>query len=202
MPDFGKIAGDTMSKVMGTDAGSMGLSDEEMSSMEDRLRAGEMSFDDFLKQVQVMQKGASVQAMLGKMGGAGMTDQQLKDGQKKLEKYGEYIKFMDAEERQDTSLLIDEMAQARKGAKAPRMERIAEAAGVTVEDIGRFLLEFKMMKGAAFKMANGESPESIKQSMLEEQAAGGTEQVLNRQQRRMAKKKSKKKPKASGGFGR
>lgn len=195
------MAGDTMSKLVGTDSATMGMSDEEMSGMEDRLRAGEMSFDDFLKQVQVMQKGASVQAMLGKMGGAGMTEQQLKDGQKKLEKYGEYIKFMDDEERQNTALLIEENDLARKGEKAPRMERIAEAAGVTVEDIGRFILEFKMMKSAAFKMANGESPESIKQSMLEEQAAGGVEQVLNRQQRRMAKKKTKKKPKASGGFG-
>merc|ERR1719478_961790 len=201
LPNLGKIAGDTMSKVMGTDPGSMGMSEDEMSSMEDRLRAGEMTFEDFLKQVQVMQKGASVQAMLGKMGGAGMTDQQLKDGQKKLEKYGEYIKFMDDEERQNTAILIEENELARKGQKAPRMERIA-AAGGTVEDIGRFVLEFKMMKTAAFKMANGESPESIKQSMLEEQAAGGTEQVLNRQQRRMAKKKTKKKPKASGGFGR
>ena len=180
--------------------GDTGLSEEETKSMEDRLRAGQMSFDDFLKQVQMMQKGASMQAMLGKLGGSGMSQDQLKEGQKKLEKYADYIKFMDDEERNEPSILIDEANGARMGQPAPRMQRLADAAGVSLEDIGKFILEFKMMKNAAFKFANGESPDSIKQSMLEEQQQSGP--PLNRQQRRMAKKKLKKKPKASGGFGR
>ena len=71
------MGGDLVGKMLGSDSG---LSDEEMQSMEGRLRAGEMSFDDFLKQVQVMNKGASVQAMLGKLGGSGMTQEQLAEG--------------------------------------------------------------------------------------------------------------------------
>ena len=98
--------------------------------------------------------------------------------------------------------LIDEAQASRSGQPAPRMQRLADSAGVQLEDIGRFILEFSMMKNAAYKMANGESMESIKQSMLEEQTAGGASAPLNRQQRRMAKKKTKKKPKAAGGFGR
>ena len=197
--------GDGLMEKMGIKKDS-GLTDEEMEGMEGRLRAGEMSFDDFLKQVQVMQKGASVQAMLGKLGGSGMTDQQLQEGQKKLIKYGEYIKFMDREEKDNPALLIDEANAARSGGAAPRMQRLAEAADVKLEDIGRFILEFSMMRNAAFKMANGESPDSIKQSMMEEQqraAQPGGAAPLNRQQRRMAAKKGKKNNKGSqgGGFG-
>ena len=166
--------------------------------METRLRAGQMTFDDFLKQVEVMQKGASLQAMMGKFGAG--NEEQIKEGQKKMNRYADYIKTMDAEERDDPELLIVEAEEVRRGAKAARLERIAQASGVTVEDVGRFVLEFKMMRSAAVKFANGESPDSIKQSMMEEQQQSAP--PLNRQQRRMAAKKSKKKPSAgAGGFG-
>ena len=47
---------------MGANAG---LSDEEAKEMETRLKTGKMSFDDFLTQVNVMQKGASMPMMMG-----------------------------------------------------------------------------------------------------------------------------------------
>lgn len=118
-----------------------------------------------------------------------------------MQRYGNYVEAMDAEERQDATLLIDETTAARKGAAAPRLERIAEASGATVEDVGRFVMEFNTMRSAAVKFANGESPESIRESMAREQAQGGA--PMNRQQRRLAKKKGgKKKATGAGGFGR
>ena len=63
-------------------------------------------------------------------------------------------------------------------------------------------MEFDMMRGAAVKFANGESPESIRESMAAEQASTGAGGPMNRQQRRLAKKKGKKKSGARGGFGR
>jgi signal recognition particle subunit SRP54 len=183
--------------------GNTGLSEEETKSMEARLRAGEMSFDDFLTQVNVMQKGASLQAMLGKLGGGQQEAAQLEEGQKKLVKYGEFVKVMEPEERggEATQAIIDEANAARDGkTAAPRLERIAEASGSSIEEVGRFVLEFSMMRSAAVKFANGESPESIRESMMKEQQQTGP--PLNRQQRRMAAKKGKKKAKASGGFGR
>ena len=83
--------------------------------LRERRRTPRAILDDFLKQVQVMQKGASMQAMLGKLGGSGMSQDQLKEGQKKLEKYADYIKFMDDEERNEPSILIDEANGARMG---------------------------------------------------------------------------------------
>jgi len=201
MPDLGKMGSGLMDKM---GMGNAGLSDDDAKAMETRLKAGEMTFDDFLVQVKVMQKGASMQAMLGKMGGGQMTKEQLDEGQRKMERYGKYVEAMDAEERQDAALLIDETAAARKGASkalTPRLVRIADASGVSVEDVGRFVTEFNMMRGAAVKFANGESPDSIRESMAAEQQQSGA--PLNRQQRRMAAKKGKKKKAAgAGGFGR
>ena len=51
LPDFGKM-GQGLMETMGMN--NAGLSDEEAKSMEERLRAGEMTFDDFLVQVKVM----------------------------------------------------------------------------------------------------------------------------------------------------
>ena len=66
--------------------GNAGLSDEEAKGMEDRLKSGTMTFDDFLVQVKVMQKGASMQAMLGKMGGGQFSKDQIEEGQRKMER--------------------------------------------------------------------------------------------------------------------
>ena len=49
-----------------------------------------------------MQKAGSLQAMVSKgpFGGGGMSDEQLREGQKKLTRYSEFVKAMDAEERE------------------------------------------------------------------------------------------------------
>jgi len=173
--------------------------------MENRLRSGEMSFDDFLKQVKIMQKTAGLQQMLNKgpWAGGGVSNEQLKEGEKKLKRYGDFVEAMEVDERLDPTLLIGE-AQALKQSSsigaAPRLARIGEASGATAEDVGRFVMEFSIMRGAAVRFANGEDPESIKQSMMKEQAETGP--ALNRQQRRMAAKKNKKKKASAAGFGR
>tara|TARA_B110001450_G_scaffold198427_1_gene187069 strand:- start:193 stop:624 length:432 start_codon:yes stop_codon:yes gene_type:complete len=107
----GKLGGNVMEKMgMG---GDMGLSDDESKEMEDRLRKGEMTFDDFLKQVKVMQKASSMQAMLGKLGGGQISKEQLDEGQKKMLRYGKFVEAMDSEERLNAKLLIDETTEAR-----------------------------------------------------------------------------------------
>ena len=49
--DMGKMGGDLMKK-MGMGGPDSGLSEEDSKAMEQRLKDGEMTFDDFLKQVQ------------------------------------------------------------------------------------------------------------------------------------------------------
>ena len=46
----------------------------------------------------------------------------------------------------------------RSNRPAPRIERIAESSGTSVEEVGRFVMEFNMMRGAAVRFANGACP--------------------------------------------
>ena len=55
MPDFGKMGSGLMDKMgLGNLGADMGVSEGDAKAMEERLRAGEMTFDDFLVQVKVM----------------------------------------------------------------------------------------------------------------------------------------------------
>ena len=203
--DMGKMGSDFMKKTMGMGGPESGLSEEDSKAMEDRLKNGEMTFDDFLKQVQVMQKTAGLQSMLAKgpFGGQSVSDEQVREGQKKLSRYSEFVESMDAEERGAPDLLIDEAKLIQAGnslATAPRLQRIADASSGTIDDVGRFVMEFNTMRTAAVRFARGDNPEDIKAGMMAEQNAG--KPPPNRKQRRMAAKKQKKKPVGgAGGFG-
>ena len=207
LPDLGKMGKQMGSKFMdsmGLGMGDTGLSEEESAEMEARLKAGEMSFDDFMKQVNVMQKMGNLQSLMknSPFGGGGGAQQkaELEEGQKKLVKYSKYVELMPQDEREDPTLLIEEAKLVRSGAQPVRLQALADASGASVEEVGQFITEFSVMRKAAVAFARGESPDKIKQMMTEETQA--VRPPLNRQMRRMKAKKEKKKAPASRGFGR
>jgi signal recognition particle subunit SRP54 len=172
--------------------------------METRFKDGHMSFQDFLKQVQMMQKVGSLQSMVSKvpgMGGRVPDSAQIEEGEKRLRRYSVFVKQMTDEEQKNPDLVISEaQALKRGGAVGERLTRIAQAAGGEAQEVAKFALEFNVMRGAAVKFARGESPESIRNDMAAEQAAVAGPK--NRAMRRMAKKQEgKKKSSASRGFG-
>ena len=133
-----------------------------------------------------------MQAMMQKMpfGGAGggqINDQQLREGELKLRRYGKFVELMAAEERSDPQLLLDELASAKTGAKPVRMQRIADASEKKLEEVANFVLEFKSLRTAAAKFANGANPEDIRREMMEERQSEGP--PPNRAMRRAAKRK-------------
>ena len=141
--------------------------------MEGRMRAGAMSFDDARR--QVMQKMGSPQSMMSKvpgMGGNKLSDEQLKDGERKLKRYAKYVESMEADERANPQLLIDEAMKLRPGGgggATARMSSIADKSGASLEDVARFVNEFSSLSKAAQGFARGEDPETLRQRMQEEQ---------------------------------
>lgn len=201
LPDLGNLGSKFMNQ-MGLGDGA-GLSKEESEAMEARLKSGEMSFDDFLKQVQVMQKAGNMQAMLkkGPFGGGGPeAEAQLREGEKKMTRYAQYIEVMDEEERLQPSLLIDEAKLVRGGAKPERLKKLAEKSGGSIDEVGQFVTEFSVMRKAAVAFANGEDPNTVKEMMMKEQEA--SRPPMNRAMRRMKAKKKKAASGGAGGFGR
>ena len=76
-----------MKSMTGGSTDDLGLSDDEKEAMEERFKKGEMSFEDFLKQVQLMQRVGSLSSMVSKVPGLGgkVPDaRQLEEGQKRL----------------------------------------------------------------------------------------------------------------------
>jgi len=205
LPNIGAGVGKFMKSMTGGSTDDLGLSDDEKEAMEERFKKGEMSFEDFLKQVQLMQRVGSLSSMVSKVPGLGgkVPDaRQLEEGQKRLTRYSKFVEQMSEEEKLQPELIINEAQQLKNGGVAgERLLRIGTAAGGEAQEVAKFALEFNVMRGAAVKFAAGESPESIQRDMAAEQAA--VSGPKNRAMRRMAKKQSKKKGKAgAGGFGR
>ena len=199
LPDFGKMGADLLAKT--------GLDGNDEKAMEERLKSGAMTFDDFVMQVKLMQKAGSLASMMknGPWGNAQMGKEQVDEGAKKLQRYTDFVWAMEAEERGDPAILIAEAEGLRAGgsaAGAARLGRIAADASADIKDVAQFVYEFKVMKDAAVRFANGESPEDIKSSMMEEQKTGPSG-PKNRAQRRQNERKGKKSGKrAKAGFGR
>ena len=84
--------------------------------MEERLRSGSMTFDDFMMQMDVMQKGASVQAMIGKLGGGGAQAEEMEAGRKKLLSYKQYVEVMDAEAAEAADADVAALVECGEGA--------------------------------------------------------------------------------------
>lgn len=186
--------GDKAKETLGLNPNN-NMTTEEVNALEDRLKAGEMTFDDFLKQMDMIQKGSAVKSMLSKFGG-GSPEQikQLEESQKNLIAYRKYVEVMDEEEKENPSLLMDEIPNARaKGDNCPRIQRIAEATDETVESVGKFVMQFKMMRIAAGRFASGENPDDIRREMQAE--AEESAPPMNRKQKRYMNKKMKKKRK-------
>merc|ERR1712066_988367 len=96
---------------------------------------------------------------------------QLREGEKKMTRYAQYIEVMDEEERLQPSLLIDEAKLVRGGAKPERLKKLAEKSGGSIDEVGQFVTEFSVMRKAAVAFANGEDPNTVKEMMMKEQEA-------------------------------
>ena len=93
LPDFGK----SLQNMMPGGGDDSGLSKEQAEEMEARMKTGGMTFDDFLMQTKVMQKAGSMQAMMKKMpfgGGGSISDEQLREGELKLKRFGAFVEPM------------------------------------------------------------------------------------------------------------
>lgn len=111
-----------------------------------RIQKGEFTLDDFLKQLKQIQKMGSMSGLLGMIPGMGKYKEQLKD----IDLDGKEVKHIEAiilsmtpKERRDLSLL-----------NGSRRKRIADGAGVKIQDVNRMTKQFKEMQKQMKKMKN------------------------------------------------
>lgn len=111
-----------------------------------KIRKGEFTLDDFLKQLKQIRKLGSFQSILGMIPGMGKFKDQLKDVDldgKEVKHIEAIILSMTPEERANVNIL-----------NGSRRKRIADGAGVKIQDVNRMMKQFQEMQKTMKKMKN------------------------------------------------
>jgi signal recognition particle subunit SRP54 len=109
---------------------------KEQAAMEEKLRSGEFTLDDFKSQLEKMAKPGLVQKMMGLMPGMG-------DFQKMLEQ-----EDTEGGIKQTVGIINSMTARERRNPKIidpSRRNRIASGAGVQVGDVNQLIKQYEMM---------------------------------------------------------
>ena len=111
-----------------------------------KIRKGEFTLDDFLKQLKQIRKLGSFQSILGIIPGMGKFKDQLKD----VDLDGKEVKHIEA-------IILSMTPEERANVKilnGSRRKRIADGAGVKIQDVNRMMKQFQEMQKTMKKMKN------------------------------------------------
>jgi len=117
---------------------------DDAKRMEEKMRKGQFTLEDFLEQLRAMKKLGSLESIVGMLpGGAEMLKQQgdLSKQEKEFKHMEAMICGMTPKERQNTALL-----------NAKRRVRIAKGSGVSVTELNTMLNKFSQMQQMMKKM--------------------------------------------------
>lgn len=111
-----------------------------------KIRKGEFTLDDFLKQLKQIRKLGSFQSILGMIPGMGKFKDQLKD----VDLDGKEVKHIEA-------IILSMTPEERANVKilnGSRRKRIADGAAVKIQDVNRMMKQFQEMQKTMKKMKN------------------------------------------------
>lgn len=133
------------------------MDEESMKDAAAKVRKGEFTLDDFLNQLKQVRKLGSFQSILGMLPGMGKFKDQLKD----IDLDGKEVKHIEA-------IILSMTPQERANVKilnASRRKRIAQGAGVKIQDVNRMMKQFADMQKTMKKM-KGMNPKKLNSSKL------------------------------------
>lgn len=120
------------------------MDEESMKDAAAKVRKGEFTLDDFLNQLKQVRKLGSFQSILGMLPGMGKFKDQLKD----IDLDGKEVKHIEA-------IILSMTPQERVNVKilnGSRRKRIAQGAGVKIQDVNRMMKQFADMQKTMKKM--------------------------------------------------
>ncbi len=133
------------------------MDEESMKDAAAKVRKGEFTLDDFLNQLKQVRKLGSFQNILGMLPGMGKFKDQLKD----IDLDGKEVKHIEA-------IILSMTPQERANVKilnGSRRKRIAQGAGVKIQDVNRMMKQFADMQKTMKKM-KGLNPKKLNPSKL------------------------------------
>lgn len=128
------------------DMAQRNIDEETMKDAAGKLRKGEFTLDDFLVQMKQIRKLGSFQSILGMIPGMGKIKDQLKD----IDLDGKEMKHIEA-------IILSMTPAERANVKilnGSRRKRIADGAGVKIQEVNRMMKQFESMQKTMKKMKN------------------------------------------------
>jgi signal recognition particle subunit SRP54 len=119
------------------------IDEDDAKRMEEKMRKGQFTLEDFLEQFRMMKKLGPLENILGLMPGGGemMKGADLDKGQKDMRRMEGIICAMTPKERRNPQIL-----------NAKRRQRIAKGSGVQVSEVNGVLAKFNQMQQMMKKM--------------------------------------------------
>jgi signal recognition particle subunit SRP54 len=156
IPDFERFHPDRMAQrllgmgdVMSLLENAQKQVDEaEAAEMERKMRKGDFSLDDFLKQIRMMRKMGPLSSLLGMLPGMGskLKDAQVDDSA--VDRIEAIILSMTPQERRDPKVI-----------NGSRKRRIAAGSGTTIQEVGKLITQFDQMKKMMKQFSRGKGPD-------------------------------------------
>jgi signal recognition particle subunit SRP54 len=113
-----------------------------------RLMSGKFTFEDFLKQMQMLKKMGPLSGLIGMIPGLGKQLQGVQVDDRMLGRVEAMVTSMTAQERRNPKLLQN----------PGRVRRIAHGSGTTQQDVQRLIKQFNEMQKMMKQMGKGGAP--------------------------------------------
>jgi len=123
--------------------------DDEAEELERKMRKGEFTLEDFLKQLRMIRRMGPLQNLLGMIPGfAGQQMKGLKVDEREMDRIQAIILSMTPDERRRPELI-----------KGSRRLRIAKGSGVSVQQVNQLVKQFGQMRKLMKQLSKGKMPD-------------------------------------------
>jgi len=154
--------------------------EDAVSDIDSRASQGDITFRDFLTMSKTISgMGEDMSALP-----PGLSAKQILELREKISRHEKIVEVMMEDEKDDPELLLEDL-KAGGSTPGPRMQRLATASGESEQEVGLFLMQFEAMRESTRRIAEGEDPDDVNESLSAPPGA-------NRQARRLASKKKAK----------
>jgi signal recognition particle subunit SRP54 len=124
---------------------------EEAERLQKKMAKGEMSMDDFLKQLKTLRRMGPMKQLLGLLPGVGQMLKDVHIEDKQLDKVEAMISSMTKEERDAPSVMNNS-----------RRKRIATGSGTQQEEVGGLVKQFEMVSKMTKQMSSLSAADRVK----------------------------------------
>jgi signal recognition particle subunit SRP54 len=119
------------------------VSEEDAKKLEAKMSKGELTMDDFLKQMKTLRKMGSMKSLLGMLPGIGSMLKDIDIDEKQLDRTEAMIQSMTPKERAKPDLINN-----------PRKRRIAGGSGTDQNQVGQLVKQFGMLNKMTKQMGS------------------------------------------------